>query len=360
MSPEVRHAHAKRPGRVDSKYASMPEEAVEAAESTHSSPFARRTAAATSVEQFPRQPSSGSGPPILDQDGLQFQPPPRESSPPADSSCCSPLRGRGDCNSFGGEPPCEPREVEATQPLGQQQLPQGSASPPPRRAASAALVLAASLGGGTGQAATRQVPRGITWDCTSHVAEPSPVTPAQAEGGDDGVARIEASLQACEVSLLSLEERARDLLGGQSPWRRWPPPQPEEPGAVALIDSGLELSRRFEELAADSLEFGCGRVAGAMELFERANAGLERMAACLHLCRQALDLEEGRKAEAKVAVAEEAIKQNLSDEPALKAQIGGEADFRREDAASAVAKAFMIATGIALPEQGNSPCTGLH
>jgi hypothetical protein len=50
--------------------------------------------------------------------------------------------------------------------------------------------------------------------------------------------------------------------------------------------ASLRLSRDFEELAAEALELGCSRVPGGMDVFEQANAAMERIASCLRHCRE--------------------------------------------------------------------------
>jgi len=201
------------------------------------------------------------------------------------------------------------------------------------------------------------VPRGMTWDCTSHyagqgsIADSVPEQPPQAKG-DDGVARIESELLLCEASLRELEEVAKSLTQ-RTVTRSSSARTMHHASATNAHDTGLELSRRFEELAADSLELGCSRIAGAMELFERSNAGLERMAACLHLCRQALEDENNG------TVVEAAEGHDQAGASALAVPAASRADDWREDAASAVAKAFAIATAVSPPLPENSPCTGL-
>jgi len=75
------------------------------------------------------------------------------------------------------------------------------------------------------------------------------------------------------------------------------------------------------------------------------------MAACLHLCRQALEIDENNQA------ADAALGQDNKGESVLTASTGSEADCWREDAASAVEKAFRIATATRPPDNGNSACT---
>lgn len=90
---------------------------------------------------------------------------------------------------------------------------------------------------------------------------------------------LEAAMADCEKQLDMLERRAADgprpcdAVGSGEAW-------------VPMLRADCQkLCRRLETLAADALECGCGRnIPGAMDVFEQANAGLERLVGVLEYC----------------------------------------------------------------------------
>ncbi|CAK0833961.1 unnamed protein product [Prorocentrum cordatum] len=73
--------------------------------------------------------------------------------------------------------------------------------------------------------------------------------------------------------------------GCRRPWARAAAEESEV--AAELRERCLRLGAAFGELSGGALEGGCGRQAGAMDLFERANAALDRVATCLQQCEGA-------------------------------------------------------------------------
>eukprot|EP00927_Polykrikos_kofoidii_P001573 TRINITY_DN10599_c1_g1_i1.p1 TRINITY_DN10599_c1_g1~~TRINITY_DN10599_c1_g1_i1.p1 ORF type:complete len:256 (-),score=47.45 TRINITY_DN10599_c1_g1_i1:171-938(-) len=85
-------------------------------------------------------------------------------------------------------------------------------------------------------------------------------------------ARLEETLESCELRLRELEER--EELGDQ-----------QEP--IAVREGSLDLSNRLENLAAELLDCSCRRdVPGATEMFEQVSTLLDRLANLLERCRE--------------------------------------------------------------------------
>jgi len=99
---------------------------------------------------------------------------------------------------------------------------------------------------------------------------------------------LDEELRICEQQLLELEQkraRARSMRRSAS---RDSLQQGEEDSATLFASSadekkdGHQLSRRLSELAGHALESSCDHRTGAMEVFNHANALLERLAAVMH------------------------------------------------------------------------------
>mmetsp|Transcript_52918 Transcript_52918/g.105143 ORF Transcript_52918/g.105143 Transcript_52918/m.105143 type:complete len:400 (+) Transcript_52918:81-1280(+) len=106
--------------------------------------------------------------------------------------------------------------------------------------------------------------------------------PVAAQGSQ--VVDLEKALAVCEQQLEEIEQRTQAL-------HVMPVNACETASAAGesaprdMEAASLRLSRDFEEVAAEALELGCSRVPGAMDVFEQANAGIERIASCLRQCR---------------------------------------------------------------------------
>lgn len=153
------------------------------------------------------------------------------------------------------------------------------------------------------------------------------------------VLRLEDALHECENDLQDLEQRARSCADLRT--------HRCEEEAQSVRDSCLELSRRLEDLAADALECSCNRVPGAMDAFHQANNGLDRLATCLELCRQVAAHGGGQRRPDVSLERQTNSTTSLEDMPEQE-DVGlhdfQEAENAREDATSAIAKAFAIAT----------------
>mmetsp|Transcript_146287 Transcript_146287/g.469222 ORF Transcript_146287/g.469222 Transcript_146287/m.469222 type:complete len:545 (-) Transcript_146287:227-1861(-) len=151
--------------------------------------------------------------------------------------------------------------------------------------------------------ATSAVVRGHTWSCEGDAVHGSrpPLDRSQLVGLRpypplrefapqqqplDDVGRLEEALATSEAHLQMLEEEARALCEQACAGLLLRIPE-HEAKLQDLHDRCLTLSQCLEDLAADALEFGCERMEGAMEVFNRANVDLERLAGCLQLCRKA-------------------------------------------------------------------------
>jgi len=170
--------------------------------------------------------------------------------------------------------------------------------------------------------ATSAVVRGHTWSCEGdavHASRPPldrsqlvglrPSPPLRALAPQqqplDDVGKLEEALATSEAHLQKLEEEARALCEQACAGLLLRIPE-HEAKLQDLHDRCLTLSQCLEDLAADALEFGCERMEGAMEVFNRANVDLERLAGCLQLCRKAsADLQLAAREEPVVPSAEE-------------------------------------------------------
>lgn len=109
------------------------------------------------------------------------------------------------------------------------------------------------------------------------------------------VAHLEDSLRDCEQQLQDLEARASALSQPSGACSA------AQPSAVALAQAlradFLDLGQQIEGLAAEALESGCGRMPGAMDVFEGANRALERVANFLQHSEEVTVPEEEVRAE---------------------------------------------------------------
>lgn len=133
-----------------------------------------------------------------------------------------------------------------------------------------------------------------TWSGRSDRSEPMARSQSWTTARDDGVGQAELVLQKCEERMQELEHLVQTLhiqavnsgtLSETTASSVSPRSSPaKEVTAAGLKAACLELSRQLQELAADALERGCKRVPGAMDVFEQANAALERVARCMQDC----------------------------------------------------------------------------
>jgi len=177
-----------------------------------------------------------------------------------------------------------------------------------------------------------------TWGCPTIDREDWPPSPQSAEQRNlrkPGVWDSEAFWRDYEVQLAELESSALIFPAWAEAEARYGARECAK--RVAEVHTAcLTLSKQLEELAADALEAGCSRIAGAMDAFERANSGLERIATCLRACRETDSrirrLEAEASAAAGLAPYEGGSCRDDEDRSGL------------SDAALAVAKALAIAT----------------
>lgn len=171
--------------------------------------------------------------------------------------------------------------------------------------------------------ATSAVLRGNTWSCEGDAGSqlmglrrflPLRALAPQQQPLDD-VGRLEEALATSEAHLLMLEEEARALCEQACAGLLLRIPE-HEAKLQDLHDRCLTLSECLEDLAADALEFGCEHMEGAMEVFNRANVDLERLAGCLQLCRKA-------SADLQSAVREEPVVLHAASAEEVSALDGG-------------------------------------
>jgi len=121
--------------------------------------------------------------------------------------------------------------------------------------------------------------RSMTWSVGNH-----PASSSGGASGSRGIRRslgrptgsgLEESLAILEQQLHMLEDRLEARLSNAGP-----------PGEDGLCFANCqELGRRLQEVAATALECGCSRqVPGAMDVFEQANAMVERVGHLLQHC----------------------------------------------------------------------------
>lgn len=173
-------------------------------------------------------------------------------------------------------------------------------------------------------------------------------------GSKTKLAHLDEALATCERQLEKLEcqaaaMRVRIESSGSAG---------QEGENEGLRESCLHLSQLIENVAADALEHGCSRVPGAMDIFESANAAVERVATCLQVCRSWESAHSRESAQTNAPGCSVPAPEKLDDQAAeghnshadpAPCAVEMASGIARQDAAHAVAQALAIAVNVGLP-----------